>query len=454
MLFIPCYVDVLICVGVCVCVCLQDQAFGELEKNSDKLQQGMASSDSSQPAHLHQLLCSLQKQLLAYCHINSVTENSSSVALLHKHLQLLLPHATDIFSRSAALIKESSWNGSIREKLQDVIYVSAAGSMLCQIINSLLLLPVSVARPLLSQLLDLLPPLDRLNRLLPAASPLEDQELQWPLHGTSDFAEPGSGMSLPQPAFSWVWLVDLERTVALLVGRCLGGMLQGAPTSLEEQDTAYWLKTPLFSNGLEVDITQLDACISSLLEAALSGNEEQKPFDCTLRPELSVLVNLALCSSKEPANSLWINMQDYAMSKDWDNATLSNESLLDTVSRFVLAALLKHTGMLDQACGEGRYQPSKALAEVYRSVYKVRNRLLACKNMDFIQTRSSSRERRISDNQDSMDMDPQEHSFTRTIDEEAELEERVDREREEGHQEQDDEEEEREHEVMTAGTRE
>lgn len=58
----------------------------------------------------------------------------------------------------------------------------------------------------------------------------------------------------------------------------------------------------------------------------------------------------------------------------------------------------------------------------------------------------------ISDNQDSLDMDPQEHSFTRTIDEEAELEERADREREEGHQEQDDEEEDREHEVMTAGS--
>ncbi|XP_068434962.1 probable E3 ubiquitin-protein ligase HERC1 isoform X7 [Clinocottus analis] len=428
-----------------------DQAFGELEKNSDKLQQGTSSSDSNQPAHLHQLLCSLQKQLLAYCHINAVTENSSSVALLHKHLQLLLPHATDIFTRSATLIKESSWNGSIREKLQDVIYVSAAGSMLCQIVNSLLLLPVAVARPLLSHLLDLLPPLDRLNRLLPAAAPLEDQELQWPLHGTSDLAEPASGTCLPQPAFSWVWLVDLERTVALLVGRCLGGMLQGAPTSPEEQDTGYWLKTPLFSNGLEMDMPQLDSCMSSLLEAALSGNEEQKPFDSTLRPDLSVLVDLALCSSKEPANSLWINMQDYGMSKDWDNASLSNESLLDTVSRFVLAALLKHTGLLNQACGEGRYQPSKTLAEVYRSVYKVRNRLLACKNMDFIQTRSSSRERRISDNQDSLDTDPQEHSLTRTIDEEAELEERADREREEGHQEQDDEEEDREHEVMTAG---
>ncbi|KTF92774.1 hypothetical protein cypCar_00003724 [Cyprinus carpio] len=106
-----------------------------------------------------------------------------------------------------------------------------------------------------------------------------------------------------------------------------------------------------------------------------------------------------------------------------------------------------------------RYQPCKLLAEVYRSVYKVRNRLLACKNMELIQTRSSSRERRISDNVDSVEIDPQEHSFTRTIDEEAELEERDrererEREREEGHQEQEDDEEEREHEVMTAGTRE
>lgn len=40
---------------------------------------------------------------------------------------------------------------------------------------------------------------------------------------------------------------------------------------------------------------------------------------------------------------------------DWDSASLPNEALLDTVSRFVLAVLLKHTGLLGQACGEGRY---------------------------------------------------------------------------------------------------
>ncbi|KAA0723274.1 putative E3 ubiquitin-protein ligase HERC1 [Triplophysa tibetana] len=429
-----------------------DQAFGELEKNSDKILQGTSSSDSSQPAHLHELLCSLQKQLLAYCHINCVTEGSSSVALLHKHLQLLLPHATDIYNRSTTLLRESSGNGSVRKKLRDVIYMSAAGSMLCQIVTSLLLLPVWVARPLLGSLLVLLLPLDRLNRLLPAAAPLEEQELQWPLHGTPDLGDP---VCVPGPVQCWVWLVDLERTVALLVGRCLGGMLQGAPPSPEEQNTAHWLKTPLFSNGLETDIPQLDACISSLLEVALCGNEEQRPFDCQLCADVTVMVDLALGSTKEPTNSLWTNMQDYAISKDWDSASLPNEALLDMVSRFVLAVLLKHTGLLGQACGEGRYQPCKLLAEVYRSVYKVRNRLLACKNMELIHTRSSSRERRISDNVDSLEMDPQEHSFTRTIDEEAELEERDrERDREEGHHEQEDDEEEREHEVMTAGTRE
>lgn len=59
---------------------------------------------------------------------------------------------------------------------------------------------------------------------------------------------------------------------------------------------------------------------------------------------------------------------------------------------------------------------------------------------------------KISDNQDSADVDPQEHSFTRTIDEEAEMEEQAERDREEGHPEPEDEEEEREHEVMTAGS--
>jgi len=75
----------------CVCVCVltsQDQAFGELEKNSDKILQGTSSSDSSQPAHLHELLCSLQKQLLAYCHINCVTEVLAHLNTYHEQTKI------------------------------------------------------------------------------------------------------------------------------------------------------------------------------------------------------------------------------------------------------------------------------------------------------------------------------------------------------------------------------
>ena len=63
------------------------------------------------------------------------------------------------------------------------LYQSPAGAMLSHIIHSLLLLPVSTIRPLLHELLSLLPVMDTLNRSLPAAALLEEQELEWPLHG-------------------------------------------------------------------------------------------------------------------------------------------------------------------------------------------------------------------------------------------------------------------------------
>ena len=55
---------------------VQEQAFGELEKNSDKTQLSMACEDGAPPSHLRELLSSLQKHLLAYCHINAVEEVS------------------------------------------------------------------------------------------------------------------------------------------------------------------------------------------------------------------------------------------------------------------------------------------------------------------------------------------------------------------------------------------
>lgn len=58
-----------------------------------------------------------------------------------------------------------------------VLYNSVAGSLLCQVMYSLLLLPLGTVQPLLSHLLALLEQLNDFNRLLPETGLLEEQEL-------------------------------------------------------------------------------------------------------------------------------------------------------------------------------------------------------------------------------------------------------------------------------------
>lgn len=78
----------------------------------------------------------------------------------------------------------------------------------------------------------------------------------------------------------WVWLLDLERAVALAIGRCLGGMLQGPPPSAQEKTAEFWLSNPLLRNGLEMDFEQLGNTVHlSLVFAVL--------ILCSLNPPLS-----------------------------------------------------------------------------------------------------------------------------------------------------------------------
>lgn len=58
-----------------------------------------------------------------------------------------------------------------------VLYNSVAGSMLCQIMYSLLLLPLSTIQPLLSHLSALLEHINNFNRMLPDTHLLEEEEL-------------------------------------------------------------------------------------------------------------------------------------------------------------------------------------------------------------------------------------------------------------------------------------
>lgn len=64
-----------------------------------------------------------------------------------------------------------------------ILYSSPAGSMLSLVFYSLMLMPFDAVRPLLPVCIELLPIMDRLNRILPSAAVMEEHELEWPVLG-------------------------------------------------------------------------------------------------------------------------------------------------------------------------------------------------------------------------------------------------------------------------------
>ncbi|XP_035245722.1 probable E3 ubiquitin-protein ligase HERC1 isoform X2 [Anguilla anguilla] len=352
-----------------------ERAFGELEKNSDKQQPSQAPKQTSPPSHFHHLLSAMHKHLLAHCYINTSAEDDNSVKLLHKHLCLLLPYAAETFRRSTLLLEESSLDKHVIKKLHSVLYGSVAGSLLCQVMYSLLLLPLLVVRPLLPHLLSLLEHLNELNCFLPDTGLLEETELEGACPELTEGVGPASGVE----SETWVWLLDLERSVALAIGRCLGGMLQGPPLSIQETTADFWLRNPLLRNGLEMDFEQLDSSMAWLTEAVLLGCADVKLGDLDVSEENGTLVELALGVAREPASGLWRRMKEYAVSRDWDSGPLG-DPLLETACRCSLAAFLKHTGLQDEAYWQDKYEPCEMLIEIYQMVYKVRNTLLSHKD--------------------------------------------------------------------------
>ncbi|XP_066566869.1 probable E3 ubiquitin-protein ligase HERC1 isoform X2 [Amia ocellicauda] len=351
-----------------------ERAFGELEKNSDKQQCSDAQKQTDPPSHFHRLLSAMHRHLLTHCCISTNTKEDGSVKLLHKHLCLLLPYAADTFRRSTILLEETSLDKNVFKKLHTVLYNSAAGSLLCQVIYSLLLLPLPVVRPLLSHMLSLLEHVNELNCFLPDTGLLEEQELE------GNPLDPSASSSPSAEDENWVWLLDLERSVALAIGRCLGGMLQGPAPSTQEMAAEFWLQNPLLRNGLEMDFERLDSVMDLLTEAAMSGCSDAKLGDLKVSEESALLIELALGTPRDPAHNLWRRMKDYAISKDWDSYSSEGDSLLETACRCSFAALLKHTGLHGEVYWHDRYEPCEMLIEIYQIVYKVRSTLLSYKD--------------------------------------------------------------------------
>ncbi|XP_067667414.1 probable E3 ubiquitin-protein ligase HERC1 [Haliotis asinina] len=348
-----------------------EKTLNELAKNSDK-KSNEGSPDRAPPSHLHSLLSSLQKHLLAFC-FSKAAEGSLIVPvvnLLHHHLSLFLPVCGEILSQATQALHQGQGNEHFSSQVEELLLASPAGGMLTHILHSLLVLPMDMMVPVLHEILSLLPCLDKLSKILPGTQKLEDIELEFNRSGSTSGGE---------SAIHWCWVVDMERTCALVVGHCIGGMLLGAPVSPCETESSYWLESRLFSNGLEMSQVDLEKISSAIQESVFEcrTNRVQPNFDLNLDTVTSLLLDLSLGNQTEPVKHVWSMMVDYAEYQDFDTCELNNEPLLDTVSRFYLAALLKHTNQAKAAFE--LESPSKQLTWLYQLVYRLRSKLVSFK---------------------------------------------------------------------------
>nr|CAD7425857.1 unnamed protein product [Timema monikensis] len=271
-----------------------EDCLNDLEKSLEKGQVEMAVAINP-VCHLHDLLSSLQTHVLAFCAAQGQEVNllSWSTKLLQNHLRLLLPLASDIFEHAARIAQK--YPNSLNQ-LYDILIQSLAGSMLSKILHSLLLLPVSYFQPMmLFSMLNLLTPMDHLNLLLPTQSE-EDHTSEADTPTPSDLAE-----------HSWLWLVDMERTCGLLVGKSLGEMLIETPFSVNEQKTRHWLSDTLFSRGLDKYDTNLVALLENINFNSLTPSEESyRQVD-----------GLMMQVSQEAAFCLQLAFASHGKSKKW-----------------------------------------------------------------------------------------------------------------------------------------
>uniref|UniRef100_A0A2C9KCS9 B30.2/SPRY domain-containing protein n=1 Tax=Biomphalaria glabrata TaxID=6526 RepID=A0A2C9KCS9_BIOGL len=325
-------------------------------------------AESSPPANLHYLLSSLQKHLLAYCYNKSMTDVKLPLVVkhLHQHLILLLPVCGDIITHTCNVISRLNGHEDIIEQVEDVVLQSPAGKMLTHVLNAVLVLPLPLVMPVLHHILTLLPQLDRLCKLLPSASYLEESELEMKKDEND----------VPVHQKPWSWLIDLERTCGLVVGSCIGGMLHGPPLAQCEMNCEQWLNSLLFSNGLQATIP-LKKISSLICEMSLESSESLSSLckNSSMDSETGSLLDLALGVPNDTNNLLLTMMLEFALQQDLNTCELKEERWLELVTRFFLAAMLRHCHLWKHI--QEHDWPVKQLEAIFLMVYKVRSVLVS-----------------------------------------------------------------------------
>lgn len=111
-------------------------------------------------------MSSLQSHLFAHLIINVKEPNKyfDIIEIVTSHLNQLFPLITQVLNQSVEIMDQDP---SCLELLYNVLLDSVTGSMFFKILSSLLLMPMDFVRSLVPDLLNIMLPLDRFNKLLP-----------------------------------------------------------------------------------------------------------------------------------------------------------------------------------------------------------------------------------------------------------------------------------------------
>lgn len=322
--------------------------------------------------HLRDLLTSMHTHLLSYAFfVENHKQTPPSTKLLQSHIKMLLPMAGELYAKMAEIITKYP---SIIDNLYDILYYSLGGFLLSNLIHSLLLFPVTYVQPMLSELIAILAPLDKLNRLLPLEA--DDSEVNTPT--ASD----------PMPHNSWLWSIDLERACSLVIGQCFGGMVVGSQLTVQERETSYWLDKLLLANGLEelpktYDIRHIIEIFLSIAKAdrTINPGELYDKYMETIGLKESHFLrsafgdgsrgNLHFSGQDIEGDKLLISLRDYALTCDLANI-LDNIALVSTIRLFLLT-LIKHSGINPYKTNNWT---ESCMLELYRAALRLRASLL------------------------------------------------------------------------------
>ncbi|XP_076815895.1 putative E3 ubiquitin-protein ligase HERC1 isoform X3 [Clavelina lepadiformis] len=317
------------------------------------------SLDDEQMEKVFNLISSMFLHLFSHCYQSSHVLPFATVLIQTSVRQLLAQACVEL--KLACSLARNLCDKDALSLLNDVLNLSSAGHLLSLATNSLLLCRLSEVFPLLQTFIDILPVLDEFNRSVSDAAEVHDSsELAWPVDRDQPSVSPGP--------VEWTWLGDIERSCALLIGRILNSVAHGNVNQKEEErDNIATLSMPILGSGLQGESNLILEKLDALLNCVETGNVGT--VKDKFNEDIKLLINLALGEDFPDSQHLWNNMIDFARNREWsglDNA--HDDHLLEGASRFLLAALIKHTNVDPHGLN---------LQPLYTTVFKARLHLLA-----------------------------------------------------------------------------